>query len=246
MPIRPLSEIQSEYKQALRMSERDLSNVPVNVVPSHEIAKNEAKLALPKIKTEFSKALFESAYGFFLQGDVDKQAHFVSLLSGDAGVLVVDANAMYESIANEVEPCLGRSREFSASQIAALIRGMRDIASQLDMIGSIPMPVVGDVIAVHTHEDLVAHVRKVISASAGTDLMARYFGFKMIESALSSQVVDRPKVIVTHSSNEEAMAVKSYFKVRRLVKLNEATNVDKNFAIAVLRGQEKGIPFINS
>jgi hypothetical protein len=119
-----------------------------------EMAKAEAKVALPKLELEFSLQFKNVGFPVFVKGNLPTLA---TEMSKQTETVAIDFSQVYNDLFTVVKASIGNSKVFGPSQFALLVRTLRQMAVQ-NGIASIPNVDFVDSVVVNTDKELQAQV----------------------------------------------------------------------------------------
>ncbi len=245
---RSLARILTDLKDATEDANRDLDNIPFRMVPSFQLRKRESQDALPGLKEEYRTKLLSNAVGIFAFGPLDKQVEFAAHAQRSAGCLVFDVDECYQKLATPVWESLGRSGEFSITQTMLLVGGIRQFALENGMTGTLPALGTRDDVCLKSPKETLEHVKDLIQAAMGDQLLTVYFANQIVDRAIAAEVVDSPlKVVVVNATGTHPAKINSltaHFRASRALNMTDESKVDESFAIGVVekvarRGEPK-------
>lgn len=162
---RTLDDILSEITAAKAVANMNMETVPPPVRPAWlaKVAQSREKLAA--LEAEYRVAVAKKLTPVFLSGEPSKVKEFVTLAEDMA--ISVSASALYDDMANEVEPVFGKSRQWSNDQTRMVRLRIQRELSRVGIDGvdapDLGNPILPDKEAVKAH--IVSCLNKVIGAS---------------------------------------------------------------------------------
>jgi hypothetical protein len=197
--------------KAQRMIDTDLDTISVSARPGFYAAKYAAQEEMVQLKEQFASECSKHWGGIFVGGSNDEE--YIELAQKEGDLIVVNAAALYQSIAVEVEKLMGDTRVFGPSQMAILLGEVRNVAINLDIKMLNKIPYQGDE-ALASLDLVMNHVRKVIRDALGDELNILYLRNKIAEEAFSKRYVSSivPVAVIGVGSAEEQAGLAAMFK----------------------------------
>ncbi len=241
---RDTQTIVKELQAAKRDAALDIDSLPRASRPAFEIRKRQADAKILDLTQEYQGVLFQDAIGIFVNGSPAKSAELGDLAEKHAKALTADVDAVYKFLAAQIEPLLGKTREFQGLHLTVLIQAIKGVAIASALRAkSLTAPVLKDAHVVKTTADLVAFIKSLIQTSIGDDLMVAYLGKDLSNRALNLGYSESPsKILVINATLSEAKLLSGSFRVRRQFKLHDTATLDESFAIGVVDGKKAAKP----
>jgi len=236
MSNRMLSDILKDYQRADKTAKRSPEEVPLPGRPSVEIAVTRAKLALPKLRIEYLTRILKSSYGFFLEGEDKEKNDAFTKIAVENGAVVVDAGAIFEKIADVVQPTLGPSKEFSITQISLMDHTLQELVESTGFEGSLNRTQIKELRVVKDRERLVDYIRELVAASNASVPVTVTAQSDIVKQALAQEFDGRRLVVIVRNAaagNRAALA--GLFTKVKTVDLDQAEVVNEETAAVIFR-----------
>lgn len=184
----------NELKQTETTANLDTDGVPFATRQAHQMAKGQAKNALPALRKEYQQKILTNSIAFVVSGP--KAQEFATVAQKVApAVQVLDASLLYRDLGNKIESIMGPSREFGMHQYLALIQGLREAAAGAGVQLAIQAPQFGGVTICRTREDVMVHVKNLAlqteggAAALGTLYLTKQAVNNAVESNFAGNVL---------------------------------------------------------
>lgn len=208
MSKRNLFSILQEMTETAKVAATNLDTVPYKNRASAAIAKNDAETKLKALREEYTAQLRERVLTIFVVGSKEDCAIFTKIATDEADVLSIDADAMYEKMAADVEPTIGAQRMFGGTQLQHLIRSLEQRGREANA-GFLPVPRILDVVVVNPPVTTKAVVKDIIVSQIGVDLNARWIEAQIVELAIAAEYGEKfVPVVVTCENVDDAKVLK--------------------------------------
>lgn len=235
-----LKELQSTIEDA----NVDLDMKPYAVRGGFSMRKNDAVLAVPRLREEYKSRIFGNMVFVFARGDTDKTRAFVDVARQEAGVFTVDADEIYRLLTDKIDRTIGQHREFTVHQFTILNDGIDDYTKGSERDLTVPASAMRALDSTPTKEDLVNYVRALVTSVHGTALVERFASEQVVDQALDDSFSGKiAALVVTNASEAVEQALAGMAKVARtsVVDCNVAESIDRTFAINTIKEAQKAI-----
>lgn len=200
-----LQSIMNEYTAQSAAAARNPEEYHYASRPGIEMAIRAAKDKVDALEKQYQAELLKNGVAIFLDGP---QA---TALAAHAGVLAVDAEALYRRVAELVDPTLGSSRTFTANQASRALTELRNIGVELH-IASMKQMDFGPAAEVPTLSDTLAIIRKGVRNALRDDLNRMYIEAALVRQALSLKFTgNSAPVFILNAIPEEREGLASLF-----------------------------------
>lgn len=234
MTPRTLSDILTDYQKATKQAAKDLDAVPEATRPAHAVAIRAAKDALPRLRSEYFQRIMKNAYGFIVTGDEEKSKQFTQI-AAESGAIVIDGDALYNDLANRIQPTIGGRREFSVTQEGHLNEILRELVEATGHEGKLNRVSIKELRVIPTKERLVEYVRELVMRYNGT-LPAQFrMQADITAQALLKGFAGKNLVVVIQGSSVNAPAANFFKRVTR-VDVDAVDEVNEKFARDTIMG----------
>lgn len=234
-------QLMTDIENQQRQAGTDLELVHPHVRAAFQIAAREATEQLTKSLEEYRRRLQSSAIGFFVAGAPAKTGEFRSVaVSAAKSMFFLDGLAVYERIATEVEPTIGKTREFSVQQMNQVNFAIRDIALEAGLRESLTATSLNEVRCVPTHDDLVALVRELVTSALGETFNAEVLSDQFVKQALAAKFTGNVAAcIITNANAQVRGALSKTFATKSDVAIEEETEVNEDFVLSVFKSADR-------
>jgi hypothetical protein len=196
-----------QYAAAEHAKTIDLDSVPFKHRPAMEMAKRQAEAQMNEVKEQYAKFIHEGAFTIFLNGAKADVEAWASVAVKEAGALVIRADALYQNIADDIEPSIGDRRTFGTTQLGLLVSALTNIGKQFDA-RNIPLPQINDLAHCADRDALVGLIRKLVRSVVGDVLNQKWMERDLLSEALKIRyILPVVPVIVVNSDPEEATSL---------------------------------------
>lgn len=240
--MRTTEDILKELQITKKLAETDLDLVKPNVRSGHEMAKRDAADRLPRLFREYVEVLFKGARALFPNGSPKNVEKYVQVAraEGGVGVVTVDGGELYKKIAWEIEPSIGQSRDFGVTQLQLLMALVKQISYDVSFKDPVP-PVLNELRACTTFDDLVDYVRERIEAAMSDNLLVAFTQFKVADAACAAGFDGNIlPVVVTGTSSQDRAALAHLFEASSSFDLDTAEAIDSKFVISTFKSVTSG------
>lgn len=221
----------------------DIESISWQTRPSVSMMKRDAEEQLVKLREEYSRRVRSNSLGMFIFGEPERVAQFTKIAGEEAGVLVVNGAEAFESLADQIEPSFGLSREFGATQLGILHNALNNKRKDLG-IRAMQMPRLKDLAVSRDRAETTDMVRRMIHDAVGDDFLRIAVDFKINQEAVSREFAESIlPVAVTGITAEEITALATLFtnSVSVEVGTSEDGEVTKEYVLNKLSGLRKRI-----
>lgn len=238
--MRSIDKIINDINVCQQHAATQLDAIHPSVRPGFEMAAREARENLVRLRQEYEQRIFSQAVAFFLAGDKEKVARFVELAHKLGNVFIANGSAVYEQLADRVEPTLGASREFSVNQLHEVILGIREIAVNAGLRGELPAPRLHNLRAVQTRDELVFYIHELVASAMGESLNTIFVSQKLIDEALARRFDGQVlAAVVVNTTPVVAAALAQPFSTKTDVTIGTEDEVDEAFVLRVFKMGKK-------
>jgi hypothetical protein len=231
-----LETIVAEIDKASVTANKNLEDLHPNVRGGWSLAILDAKDKLKVLRGEYKTALFKSAVAIFPEGEAAKVAEFALLVRDENEGLSVNAHALYERLADALEPTFSEARTWGIAQTHKLHLLLQEVMFELS-IAEIPFPSTAQEVVVPTREALVAQVRSMLRDSVGDDLNRLYLEKLIVDEATKIRYTnERTPVLILGASQDEAPALAKFMALGSFrIKITNEDVVNKDFMIQAFK-----------
>ncbi len=214
---------------------KNLEEIPASVQGSWAYAIRSAKDELKAVRAEYRAVLLRNAVAILVEGDKAKVGEFVALAKAEGGI-VVDASALYERLANGIEPSLSNQRTWGIQQTHMLHKLLQEVMTELNLT-ELPMPARSFDAVVPTFQDVVDHCRKLLVDAVGGELNSLYLEEEIARRAFEIRYIGStaPVLIVNAHKSDIGPLAKSFGKGEASVTVNSDDEIDKDFLAKALK-----------
>lgn len=233
---RTAEDVLKDYTRADRLSKRSVEEVPLPGRPSIEMQIRQSKDNLPKLRLEYLNVILRSSYGFFVEGTDDaKKQKFVDIAL-DNGALLVDADAVFQKLADQTQHSIGPSKEFSVTQVGLLDHALRELVEATGHDGTLNRTTINELRVVKNREKLVDYIRELVTRSNGAVPAVVAAQSEIIRQAIAREFAGkRLVVVVKRASAFNRTALAGLFTKSTTVDTDAVEEVDEAYAEDVIR-----------
>lgn len=229
-PVRTTKTILEDYKRVELISKRDLNMVDPRTRPGHEAAMRKARLDLPKMRIEYLSAISKKSFGFFVSGDAEKAQKFATI-AAESGAFTVNAAAIFDVLADRIQPSIGGRKEFSVTQVGLLDQGLRELVQKTGYSGTLNRVDIKSIRVVSNREQLVAYIRELVMRTNGTTPSAVFAQGEIIRQALAQDFTGQRMVVtVLNATNLDRTALSGLFTKTAMIDVDSVEAVNERFA----------------
>lgn len=215
-----------------QIATKDLDVLPLRLRPSHEIAAREATERLPVLRDEYRQRILANSLGLFTTGGAPGDAEKFAEVAAKEGPLSVDANELYRTLAEKIEPAMGHTREFVLGHLLMLHQEMLRLRLEAGYSPALDLPTLAAVETAPNVAALADYIRKLVVQAGGQTLNGLYVASKMIGSAIDKRFAGKTfAVVVINSSEEDRAHLAPVFSRTNTVDLSGVEAIDRAFAI---------------
>ena len=185
--VNRMEKVLGELVQLTETANTDLANIPYQNRSGVAMAITDAKLRLATIEVEYKEMLHDRAFTLFVFGPAEEQAKFAAIAAAEGGAVVVSAGALYERLAQAVEPTLGAHRQFGGTALGHLIREIEAAARDSGTDRLTQVPRLRDVAIVKTVDDVAAACKEIVLQDTGTTLNKDYIEHLAFKQAFEQE-----------------------------------------------------------
>ncbi len=228
----------AELRDARRLADTNMEEVPVKMRPGRLMAKNQAAEALPGLIAAVRAATIPTRLvGLYAAGDPGVIARVGAFMAERHGI-VVDAGLMYRHIAEYVEAAFGggRNRTFNTTCFTRMVSCLRE---QEHLFGIKPErnPDYEEAIT-PTLTDVVDHVRKLVRAAYGDSRNQLVVSNMILDAVVNGNLTDkRIPVLVVNSTEDEQGSLSSLFSRARAFEFAPDFDVSEESVASILKGR---------
>jgi len=233
---RTLDDILKDYERADRFSKRSVEEVPLPGRPGIEIQVSRSKLALPKLRQEYLTRILRSSFGFFLESENQEKNDAFTKIAVENGAVVIDADAIFQKLADAVQYSLGPSREFSVTQIGLMDHALNELVESTGLEGSLNRTQIKELRVVKNRERLVDYIRDLVAASNASVPVTVTAQSDIVKQALEQKFAGkRLVVVVRNAAAGNRAALTGLFTKVKVVDLDEVETVNEETAAVIFR-----------
>lgn len=231
-------QLLKDYESAAKVAAMDLEAVPLRTRGGWTARVAEAKAKVKALKLAYNNALLSGAVGIILDGDPEKISQAVKLMNEDG--VVIDGQALYKRIADQLAPTFGNTREWGIAQTHKLHLLLQEIMHELGLT-EIPMSDRHTNVTCQTYNDIVIHVRNTLFLSLGTTLTSLYLDKLATERAFALHYTgtNMPVVIYNVYPGEEDRLGSRFGRGHTIWTLNAEDNVNPEYLSKNLKNLAK-------
>lgn len=206
-----LSAPLNAYREAKRLSEIDLDQLPLATRGGWGGRKEECRQNLPKLQAQYRDVLEKLAFSVWVEGDPEHVQAFVDK-SRVRGLLCLDTMELYRTLGARAISSIGTTRIFGASQLAQLVNDVREFIFDNKEVDDSqrPEPHLDDLEHMADDRAALEYVRKIMRRSSG-DVLNRVHLRKNLSSRALDIGYEQPVVPVVFygfASEEERKELK--------------------------------------
>jgi hypothetical protein len=185
--MKDLKDLLKELVATKKRAGTDLEAVPYQTRASMTSMVQNAKEKLGSLEKDYFSRVRSNTLGMFLFGDAPRVVQFAEIAGAEAGVYLVQGDALYQRLADKIEPSLGNTREFGTTQLGFLIDELKLIQRKELGITRMQLPSLREAKAVKDRIELVAYIRKLVQGAVGDDLLRMSIDKRVNQLALDSE-----------------------------------------------------------
>ncbi len=234
--FRTLDDVLTDYAKADKKSKLNLDAVAPASRPGHAIAIREATAKLPTLRVEYLTGILKNAVGFFTEGDPAKAETFAKI-SSENGAFDLNAAAIFEVLADQIQVTMGGKREFSVTQVGQLDTALKTLVAKTGYEGPMNRISISDLRVVPTREKLVTYIKDLVTKTNGSTPSVVSLQDNLVNQALKQKFAGKRLVaVVRNASQSDRAGLMGLFS--RVVKVNvdEADVIDEKFARYTIEG----------
>jgi hypothetical protein len=217
---------------------RKETNIKLEEIPSATrgawtVRVNNAKASLEGLETQYRQLVLETALAVPTTGPQGKVEAWGALVEKQGEGFLVDAQALYKAIAEEIEPIFGATRQWGMDQTLRLRQAIPKVLDGMG-ISSIMTPDTGRPAHCPDVAATQKYIRDVIRASNGDDLNVLYLKHVIGNKALEMKyAANTAPVFLTNVLPDDTQSLKGVFGDRPVVtlKLKEGDDVTEEFML---------------
>jgi hypothetical protein len=235
-PPRTLHDILKDYKQAEKFSKESPEQYPPPGRPGIEVRIRQSKANLPKLRLEYLTAILKSSFGFFLEGEDEAKKDAFTAISVENGAFSVDADSIYQKLADATERSMGARKEFSVTQVGLMDHALRELVEKTGYDGAINRTTITELRAVPDRERLLRYIREIVARSNGSTPAVVSAQSDIVGQALSKEFSGkRLVVVVRNASAMNRAALNGIFTRSTTVDVDLIPEVTEERAAAIFR-----------
>jgi predicted nucleic acid-binding protein len=227
--MRTLKELNKELAEVEKTAAMNIEEIPASVRGGWTTSIEKAKTDLKALRAAYKKVLLSNGVAIFLTGDSAKVTELAKLADEEGGI-VVDANALYERLAKEVEQTISDQRSWGIHQVHKFHLALQEVMHEVGL-SELPMPSRDTMPLVKTFQDVVDHIRSVLRAAVGDQLNAIYIEAQAAKRAFEIRYIGvmTPVLIAGAKDGEFHQLSKSFGKGTATVNVLASDEVNKEF-----------------
>jgi len=227
---RTLDEVLTEYTKADALSRKNLDSVPEATRAGHATAIRQAKDKLPTLRVEYLTAILKNAVGFFVEGDPVKAEKF-SKIASESGAFDLNAVAIFEVLADQIQGTMGGKREFSVTQVGQLDRALKDLVEKTGYTGQLNRISISSLQVVPNRAKLVNYIKELVNRTNGSTPSVVSAQNDLVTKAMKAKFNGkRLVVVVRNATSTDRSALMGLFTKVVKVNVDEADQIDEKFA----------------
>lgn len=236
-----LKTILKEYKQTYQLATDDLSKFDFRTRPGREMLKNQAVEKLDELKDKYLTELKRTVFLIFPTGS---KAQAFAELAEVENAMVVDASAMYVSIATKLRQSM-TGTSFTVNQFFLMNEQLRTICETLEV--DYKEPEWTNDLSFKTFEELVDIVRNFDEATNGQTIVKAFLENLISFTALQKESTTKVNVVVVLNEKEPQKLANTLSNNKKFLEVNTDKEevVDTNFVIKTFEQIKKIIKGTN-
>ena len=217
------------------IARKNLDDIPYNTRASWGCLIEESKVKFNGLKKTYKNTLFQKSVGIFVTGNANKVTEFCKFVTEGNEGLVVDAQSLYNRLADGLEPTFSSARHWGIAQTYKLTQLLMEVMSELGL-SEIPAPSKVTEQTLATPADVRSYVRKIIRDTCGDNLNRNYLEEQASEAAYMIRYSGNltPVVIVNAYEDEFDNLGKAFSRCGVRVGISDDDVVDKEYVTKAL------------
>lgn len=227
-PANPVKKLINRIKEIETFLEQTSEHADIRTKSGMQARQQQFLQELESIRDDYAKLMRGRGIAVFVLGDRDQQAAFAAIAT-DYDSFVLDANALYRTLANKVWPAIRVGELFTAGHAQIVAEHMITIGQALNLPSiPYPTPTVDLVRAVTDKEMLVGLIRGCIEHTAKTELLSAYLESQAIDAAINERYSGGAlSVLVVDANTDQIQDLQ-----RRIFKATESS-APRTFVISI-------------
>lgn len=229
--MRTTEETLTQYKNAQKTAKLNLDSVPATTRAGFGIRIRQAEQALPELKREYLTRILNNSIAFFTRGSAEQAAKFAAAAAVAGSTFTVRADACYERLADRVEPSIGRTKQFSITQVNLVNQALKELMDDTGYPDKLSSVSLIDLRVMTTRAALVSYIRAIVVKANGCVPVAVAAQNSLLKQALDTDFSGkRLAVVVTGVDPVERTTLASMFGKVISVDLPDGQEIDEGFA----------------
>lgn len=233
---RTLEDVLKDYAQADKLSKQNVEAYPMNGRPGIEMRVRQSKDKLPKLRLEYLTRILRSSFGFFLEGEDQAKKDAFAAIAVENGAVTVDADTVYQKIADVVQTTMGRNKEFSVTQVGLMDHTLRELVEKTGYDGTLNRTAITELRVCKDRPRLLAYVRDLVARSNGSVPATVSAQSQIVAQALEKKFSGkRLVVVVTNATASNRAALGGLFTKNTTVDVDSLDEVNEETAATIFR-----------
>ena len=226
--MKTTKEIIENIKKVNKTLHTDIDSVPYGQRPALQGSIIRASEKLPKLLEEIENIIFPNLLvGLFADGDKDSIDQVTTVLNKTEGI-VLDAEKLYQTIVNLVEPSYGSDRKFCTTQYGLMVQELTAIATDLGYLEIVSPPFIEKVCK--TRQDTANHVRECLSVNnvgnqLNVDLLKKEIVDKIVKEEIQSPQI--PVMAINVSNHQYTFKPNFYPTIKNIIAIFKGQNPEE-------------------
>jgi hypothetical protein len=234
----PLVNLLEGIKASQADADVDIDQYPMKYRPAKAIAKADGAKSLEAFKNEYAREFGNRSAVILITGSAAAQQAFMAVAKEIGGTNLLSASALeaYRKMADDVEPTIGREREFAGTQLGHLLRSVEAVGKEAGSSFLKTPTLIDGVFIVRTFDDLVTGIRDLLLPQVGAVLNRDYLQTVLLRQAIEQEFsASTAAIVVTDASPKEIefFTTNLFNGVGIVVDLPEdVSKIDNKFVVA--------------
>lgn len=191
---------------------------------------------LPKLRLEYLTRILGSSFGFFLEGEDEAKNEAFTKIALENGAVAIDADSIYQKIADAVTPTMGRNREFSVTQVSLMDHTLRELVEKTGYDGELNRTQISELRVCKDRQRLVSYIRDLVARSNGSTPATVCAQSEIVAQAIAKEFTGkRLVVVVRNASAGNRASIGGLFRKNTSVNVDDIAEVTEEVAATIFR-----------
>lgn len=209
-----LNELLTEWHQCANLIARENEAIPPATRSGILASINQAKERAKVLQNEYKRIILSDSVAIFLDGDRNKVSEFLYVTeeSYPGDILLVDANCLYDRLAESIKFVVDQRLEIGSGQLYTVFQALKDACKEAQYEKELQHPDPQTVRTAIDFGELVCYTRDLVQKPNGIQPSVAYVRLQIALAAFNADFAGSTVPVVLYNINEnEKEGLRSIF-----------------------------------